>query len=119
MVIFGVLVVGTLELILGTILCIAGLSLLVVGLIHYWDASLDQSVTTGIYQYSRNPQVIGIYLLFLSMILTIGSGINLLFWSISTVCAHFSILGEEYSLEQQYGESYLDFKRKILHYFFI
>ena len=119
MILFGALVIGTPEFIIGTILYLAGLSLLVVGIIHYRNAPLDEPITTGVYRYSRNPQMLGLYILFMGMILVIGSWINLIFLVISAICAHFSVLGEEKSLEQQYGDSYLEFKRKIPRYFLI
>jgi protein-S-isoprenylcysteine O-methyltransferase Ste14 len=116
MIIFGVLVIGNLEFLLGTFLYLVGLSLLVIAIIHYRNAPLDQPIVTGVYMYSRNPQIMGIFIMFFGMVLVIGSWLNIIFLSISLACTHFSILGEEYSLEQQYGESYLNFKKKIPRY---
>ena len=119
MIIFGVLVIGTVEFILGTIFYLIGLSLLVIGIINYRDAPLDKPITTGLYRYSRNPQMVALYIMFFGLILVIGSWINLIFLAISITCSHFSILGEEYSLEQQYGESYINFKKQVPRYFIV
>jgi protein-S-isoprenylcysteine O-methyltransferase Ste14 len=57
--------------------------------------------------------MIGIFVLFFGMVLVIGSIVNLVFLVISIVFNHFAVLGEEAALEQQYGESYLEYKNKI------
>ena len=119
LIIFGVLVIGNIEFIIGSILYLVGLVLLVVAIINYRDAPLDQPITNGVYKYSRNPQVLSIFILFLGMALVIGSWLNIILLAISVITSHFSILGEEYSLEQQYGEDYLDFKRQVPRYFFM
>jgi protein-S-isoprenylcysteine O-methyltransferase Ste14 len=114
---FGVLQIGSLEFLLGNIFYFIGLIGLVISIINYRDTPLDEPITKGLYKISRNPQMVSIYILFFGMILLIGSWISILFLSISIVCSHFSILGEEKSLEQQYGEAYLEFKREIPRYF--
>ena len=116
LILFGALVIGNIEFILGTILYLVGLVLLVVAIVNYRDAPLDQPITNGVYRYSRNPQILSIFVMFLGMALVISSWLNIILLSISIITSHFSILGEEYSLEQQYGESYLEFKNKIPRY---
>jgi len=117
MIIFGKLAIGTTEFMIGTILYLCGLTLLVVGIINFRSAPLNEPILNGLYKISRNPQMIALYLMFLGMILAIGSGISLVFLTISILCSHFSILGEENSLKQQYGESYIDFTKKVPRYF--
>ena len=117
MIFMSAIVLGSIEFIIGTILFLVGLTLLIVAIINYRDAPLDEPITNGLYKISRNPQMVGIYIMFGGMTLVIGSWINLIFLGISIITSHFSILGEENSLEQQYGESYLQFKKKIPRYF--
>lgn len=103
--------------IIGVILYGLGLTGLVTSVIHYRDSPLYEPITKGVYKVSRNPQMISLFVLFAGMILVIGSWINVLFLGISISCSHFSILGEEKRLAEQYGESYLDYKRQVPRYF--
>jgi protein-S-isoprenylcysteine O-methyltransferase Ste14 len=113
LIIFAALVYPNIEFFVGTFIYIVGLSLLVGSIIHFRKAPLDNPITEGVYKYSRNPQMIGIFVLFFGMVLVIGSIVNLVFLVISIVFNHFAVLGEEAALEQQYGESYLEYKNKI------
>lgn len=117
MILFGALQVGSIEFVIGTIVYLIGLSLLVMSIINYRNAPLDRPITNGFYKISRNPQMVSLYIMFAGMILVIGSWINLIVLCISITCSHFSILGEESSLTEQYGESYLDYKKKVARYF--
>ena len=94
-----------------------GLALLVVSIINYRDAPLDKPITKGIYKISRNPQMVSLYVLFMGMTLIIGSWFNLILLGISMICAHFSILGEEAALKEQFGESYVEYMEKVPRYF--
>ena len=70
-----------------------------------------------LYKISRNPQILMIFIMFAGMILIISSWINLIFLSITIICTHFSILGEEKALTEQYGESYVEYKKQVARYF--
>lgn len=105
------------EFILGVFLYSMGLAGLVTAVIHYRDSPLDEPIITGLYKVSRNPQIVSVFILFAGMILVIGSWINLIFLAISIACSHFSILGEERRLTEQYGESYTAYKRRVPRYF--
>lgn len=117
LILFGALKIGTIEFIIGTILYLAGLGLLVLGIINYRDAPLNEPIMKGIYKYSRNPQMLALYIMFIGMVLVIGSWFNLILLGVSIACSHFSILGEEHSLTQQYGDSYLAYKKQVPRYF--
>ena len=47
----------------------------------------------------------------------IGSWISLIILLVSILGSHFSILGEEKRLKEQYGNSYLEYKEKVPRYF--
>ncbi|TFF95630.1 MAG: hypothetical protein EU547_07320, partial [Promethearchaeota archaeon] len=117
LILFSTLQIGTIEFIIGNILYVFGLVLLVTSIVNFRNAPLDKPIKNGLYKYSRNPQMISIYILFLGMVFIIGSWLNLLLFFIMIICSHFSILGEENSLEEQYGESYLEYKEEIPRYF--
>jgi len=117
MILFGALQIGNIEFIIGTIVYLIGLSLLVMSIINYKNAPLGKPIKNRFYKISRNPQMVSLYVLFTGMILTIGSWINLIFLCVTIICAHFSVLGEESALTEQYGESYLEYKKKVARYF--
>jgi protein-S-isoprenylcysteine O-methyltransferase Ste14 len=117
MIFLGALQIGNVEFVIGTTVYLIGLSLLVMSIINYRNAPLDKPITNGFYKISRNPQMVSLYILFTGMILIIGSWINLVFLCVSITCSHFSILGEESALTEQYGESYLEYKKKVARYF--
>ena len=110
---------GTVEFIIGTILYSVGLIGLGIAIINYRNAPLDKPITSGLYKISRNPQMVMIYIMFAGMTLVIASWINLIFLCILILCAHFSILGEEKALLEQYGKSYQEYKKKVPRYFLV
>jgi protein-S-isoprenylcysteine O-methyltransferase Ste14 len=118
MLFFSTLVIGNPEFIIGTILFLIGLTLLVSSIINFRNAPLDKPITMGFYKFSRNPQMVGLYIMFARMVLVIGSWLGLIFLGVSMMCSHFSLIGEEKSLEQQYGQSYLANRKQVARYFF-
>ena len=105
------------EFFIGNGLYTIGLIGLVVSIINYRNAPMDKPIKRRLYKISRNPQMIMIFIMFAGIILIIGSWINLIFLSISIICTHFSILGEEKALTEQYGESYIEYKKQVPRYF--
>ncbi len=108
---------GSVEFIIGIILYFIGIIALSIAIINFKNAPLGKPITTGFYKISRNPQLISIYIIFLGHILMIGSWISLIILLVSISGSHFSILGEEKRLKNQYGESYLKYKKKVPRYF--
>ena len=115
----GALQIGSIEFYIGTGFFLLGLGLLVGSILNYRNAPLDKPIINGIYKISRNPQMISLYLLFIGLLLVIGTWLGLIFLSVSIICSHFSILGEENSLKRQYGESYEQYLKQVPRYFLI
>lgn len=113
----SLLKLGSVEFFVGIILYFIGIITLSIAIINFREAPLGKPITTGFYKISRNPQLVSIYIIFLGHILMIGSWISLIILIISISCSHFSILGEEKRLSEQYGNSYLEYKRKVPRYF--
>jgi protein-S-isoprenylcysteine O-methyltransferase Ste14 len=109
----------TIEFVIGTVLYLVGLIGLGIAIINYRNAPLNKPITSGLYRISRNPQMVMIYVMFAGMVLVVASWINLIFLSFSIICSHFSILGEEKALIEQYGKSYQEYKKKVPRYFFV
>ncbi len=107
----------TVEFIIGSILYFIGIIALSIAIINFKNASLGKPITNGLYKISRNPQLFSIYIIFLGHILMIGSWISLIILLISILGSHFSILGEEKRLNVQYGDLYLEYKKKVPRYF--
>ena len=109
--------IGSIEFIVGTILFSVGLIGISIATINFKNAPFNIPITTGLYKISRNPQQIMIDIIFLGYCLIIGSWFSMILLIISIFCTHFSILGEEKRLLEQYGESYEEYKKKVSRYF--
>ncbi|MFW9901549.1 MAG: methyltransferase family protein [Candidatus Thorarchaeota archaeon] len=115
--IFTPLNIGSIEFIVGIILIITGTTGFLLALNTFKNSTLNEPITTGLYKISRNPQLMMMYLTTLGNCLVIGSWIALIIFSLSIISGHFRILGEEKRLTEQYGDSYLEYKRKVSRYF--
>jgi len=77
----------------------------------------DEPVTAGLYRFSRNPQWVTFALVMIGFSFLVGSWTVLALLAVRVVMNHFRILGEEKALEEQYGESYQEYKKSIPRYF--
>ena len=100
-----------------------GVVMMLAGMIEfrsiYSISGLDTSelVTSGIYQWSRNPQYFGWFLVLLGISLVGGSGLALLYTMIAIILFHFYVTRmEEPYLEQIFGEKYLFYKERTPRY---
>ena len=114
---FSPLIFGSVEFYIGIILYLIGIIALSIAIINFKNAPLGKPITNGFYKISRNPQLFSIYIIFLGHILMIGLWISLMILFVSIIGSHFSILGEEKRLKEQYGNSYLEYKGKVPRYF--
>ncbi len=111
------LIFGSVEFYIGIIVYFIGIIALSTTIINFKNAPLGKPITNGFYKISRNPQLFSIYIIFIGHILMIGSWISLIIFLISILGSHFSILGEEKRLKEQYGNSYVEYKEKVPRYF--
>ena len=77
----------------------------------------DEPVTAGLYNISRNPQWVTFAVVMIGFSLMVGSWTVLALLTVRVVMNHFRILGEEKALEEQYGGSYLEYKKNVPRYF--
>ncbi|MFX1569291.1 MAG: methyltransferase family protein [Promethearchaeota archaeon] len=115
--IFTPLNIGSIEFIIGIVLIIIGTTGFLTALNNFKNSMLNKPITKGFYKISRNPQLVMMYITTLGNCLVIGSWTALVIFSISIMAGHFRILGEEKRLTEQYGDSYLEYKRKVPRYF--
>ncbi len=95
-----------------------GAIILLVGLIQIVYARTRKAglVTTGLYRYVRHPQHLGIAIMSFGFLMLNEGGIRIgdvIAWTL--VVFLYVLLGdsEEQSLEKEFGESYLNYKRKV------
>jgi len=120
---FPSIIVIPLTLIIGLILLIPG------AIIWIWTAILffrargtpvpvnppKELVTKGIYSFSRNPMMTGIYLVFFGIGLIAGSlSLTVIFTPLFIILMTVYVMSvEEKELEIQFGQQYLDYKKKV------
>jgi len=73
-------------------------------------------IHTGPYRLSRNPQIIGGYLLVIGASLQWSSFYSLLWIALYGITAHMMIVTEEEYLSQQYGASYTQYCEGVARY---
>jgi len=107
----------------GSIMLGVGLVVMLDGMIHFHSirkiSGLETSelVTTGIYQWSRNPQYFGWFLVLLGISIIGGSGLALLYTILAIILFHFYITRiEEPYLGRILGEKYIQYKSRTPRY---
>jgi protein-S-isoprenylcysteine O-methyltransferase Ste14 len=94
-----------------------GIAGLVVAMWNFKDTPADQPVIKGVYRFSRHPQIVSLFFIFLGICLAIGSWAALLALLLSKIFQHFGILAEEEVCLKQYGDAYRVYMQKIPRYF--
>jgi len=117
LVIFTPLSIGSIEFMIGIILFLSGTIGFVIAVINFKKAPFDKPISSGLYKISRNPQMMTLFLVSFGTSFMIGSWIAIIIIIVSTIFLHFRILGEEKRLTQQYGDSFLEYKKKVPRYF--
>lgn len=107
----------------GSVMVGVGIVVMLAGMIEFRSihsiSGLDTSelVTSGIYQWSRNPQYFGWFLVLLGISLVGSSGLALLYTMIAIILFHFYVTRmEEPYLEHIFGEKYLLYKERTPRY---
>ena len=101
----------------GTLIYVAGLAVMFTALFTYRKTPADQAVRGGIYRYSRNPQWVGLALIFIGTGISCGNGLALVLMGFGIVLYHFRILGEESACLKAYGPSFQDYMDSVPRYF--
>lgn len=81
------------------------------------DKDKTPLVTTGIYQYSRNPAFLGFDFMYAGVLLLYGNFLTLVFSIFAMTMLHMQILQEEKYLAKICGEPYLAYKKQVFRYF--
>ncbi|MGE5415386.1 MAG: methyltransferase family protein [Acidobacteriota bacterium] len=75
--------------------------------------------TTGIYRISRNPMLLGLYLMALGSAIYVQNPINWLLVLIALAVHHKIILVEEIALQDRFGEQWAAYQNTVRRYMFI
>jgi protein-S-isoprenylcysteine O-methyltransferase Ste14 len=75
----------------------------------------QELITSGLYAYSRNPMLLGIFLIFFGSAVWMGSLSLFVFYSpLIVLIFYFQITKiEEKEMELKFGQSYLEYKKKV------
>jgi len=108
----------------GSVLLGVGVVVMLAGMIEFRSigrisgSGTSELVTTGIYQWSRNPQYLGWFLVLSGISLIGSSGLALSYTMIAIILFHFYITRiEEPFLERIFKEKYLLYKKGAPRYF--
>ncbi|MFW9938702.1 MAG: methyltransferase family protein [Candidatus Thorarchaeota archaeon] len=107
----------SIEFIIGIFIFLIGVIGFLIALQNFKNAPLDKPINSGLYHISRNPQMVMLYIVSIGSSILIGSWTAIIIVSFTMIFSHFRILGEEKRLTEQYGMSYLEFKKKVPRYF--
>ena len=80
------------------------------------DRDRTELVTSGIYQFSRNPAFLGFDLMYIGVMLMYCNYLTVPLSVFSIVMLHLQILQEERYLEETFGEAYREYKRHTFRY---
>lgn len=117
LVIMSPLKIGSVIFWVGMTLYALGFIIMFIALFEYRATPVDQPVRTGIYKYSRNPQWVGLALMFFGVAVACGNGLAVLIFFGGVGFYHFRIIGEEKACLAAYGKSYQDYLNTVRRYF--
>lgn len=72
--------------------------------------------TTGIYRFSRNPMLLGLYLMALGSAIYVQNPINWILVIIALTVHHKIILAEETALQDRFGEQWFEYRNRVRRY---
>ena len=113
-------------------LCLAGLALSVWSIIymkrvgdgnpfdamgHEVDPRTKHLMTDGPYKHSRNPMLSGTYLYYAGILIALWNLWALLVFAILFILMMFQVRSEEHRLETDFGQDYLDYKKRTGRFF--
>ena len=102
----------------GLLIYLVGYAIVILSLNAFKRSPADGMVRGGLYEHSRNPQWVGLVLVFLGTTLAVGSWLHLALQLILMVAYHFQILTEEIACAEFYGEEYRAYFRRVPRYWF-
>jgi protein-S-isoprenylcysteine O-methyltransferase Ste14 len=101
----------------GVLVGLSGLGLIVASRMLFtfrraWGLDFDKLVTGGVYRWSRNPQVVGWFLMYMGIALYGRSGAALVIACLFLIAFVPWILAEERVLQGRFGEVYTQYRQR-------
>jgi len=72
--------------------------------------------TGGIYRFSRNPMLLGLYLMALGSAIYVQNPINWILVIVALAVHHKIILAEENFLQARFGKQWIEYRNKVRRY---
>jgi protein-S-isoprenylcysteine O-methyltransferase Ste14 len=72
--------------------------------------------TSGIYRLSRNPMLLGLYLIALGSAIYVQNPINWILVMVALIVHHKIILAEENFLHERFGDQWIEYRNKVRRY---
>jgi protein-S-isoprenylcysteine O-methyltransferase Ste14 len=91
----------------------------VISLVNYFTTSLDQVISKGIYQISRNPVYVTMAVCWLGIAIMLDSMIIAVATVVYMVLTHWVVLEEEDYCQKTFGDDYLEYKNSVPRYLLI
>jgi len=113
---FSPLKLETIFFLIGLGIYLVGYALVMVSLVHYRRAPTDRMVTNGLYRVSRNPQWLGLVLVFTGTSVAVAGWLHVVLLALFVTAYHFQILLEEKICLRLYGEEYRAYMRAVPRY---
>ena len=114
--IFSKLKIGQPVFYVGLLVYLLGFVVIFTALFNYASTPVNEPVVKGLYRRSRNPQFLGLALIFLGACIACGSILLVLLFAAAMSTYHFRILGEEDQCLKSYGDSYKAYLNKTKRY---
>jgi len=80
------------------------------------ETGIHRLQTGGIYRFSRNPLYLGVFLLIIASLLYVPHPVNILAGLTAIGIHHFIVTREEKFLIGQYGETYVNYMKRVRRY---
>lgn len=107
--IFLPLKLGTTWFLIGFIIYLLGAIIRTMAMHNFLTTAVDKPVTKGIYQFSRNPMYLGMFLILAGTGIACLSWVFLLITAAFIILTHIAIVSEERFCLQQYGNTYQEY----------
>jgi protein-S-isoprenylcysteine O-methyltransferase Ste14 len=113
---FARLQTGTPWFYVGLAIYVLGLVLVMVSLREFRTTPVDRPVMTGVYHVTRNPQWIGLALVYLGATFAVATWFHLALWAVIVLTYHLQILLEEELCLRSYGDEYAVYLKQVHRY---
>jgi len=110
--IFLTLKLGMVWFYTGLFIYLLGLIIITIAMVNITSTPVGKLFEKGAYRYSRNPESLGMTMVFIGIGIASASWFYLLLSAIFIVLTYFTVVAEERFLTGQYGDAYRDYMNR-------